>query len=134
MTKTGSFKISEKSSVLKMTLFKIVLLQGRHFSEYVTSKAQMCLGLIDFLKYCNLEFVNEWIMQVKAWMFKINAILICTGIFHIVRLKIWNYCALTCCFLKMMFFVESDCFKSILINLLLNVFFQMFLTVLVIAI
>lgn len=61
-----------------MALFKIVLLQERHFSEYVTSKAYMCLGLIDFMKYCNFGIVNEWIKQVKARMFKINAILICT--------------------------------------------------------
>lgn len=38
----------------------------------------MCLGLIDFMKYCNFGIVNEWIKQVKARMFKINAILICT--------------------------------------------------------
>lgn len=59
MVKTGSwFKISKEPSVLKMALFKIVLLQGRHFSEYVTSKAQLCLGLVDFMKYCN--WVCTW--------------------------------------------------------------------------
>lgn len=66
-----------------MALFKIVLLQERHFSEYVTSKAYMCLGLIDFMKYCNFGIVNEWIKQVKARMFKRNAILICTDNFFL---------------------------------------------------
>lgn len=40
MVETGSgLKGSKKLSVLKMALFKVVLLQERHFSEYVTSKA-----------------------------------------------------------------------------------------------
>jgi len=30
------------------------------------------------MKYCNFGIVNERIKQVKARMFKINAILICT--------------------------------------------------------
>jgi len=30
------------------------------------------------MKYCNFGIVNEWIKQVKARMFKVNAILICT--------------------------------------------------------
>lgn len=40
-------------------MWQVVLLQERHFSDYVTSKAQTRLVLIELVRYCDLGTVNE---------------------------------------------------------------------------
>lgn len=44
---------------MKRGIIEVVVLQERHSSEYVTSKASMCLHLTELMKYCDLGIVSE---------------------------------------------------------------------------
>lgn len=43
---------------MKRGIIEVVMLQERHSSEYVTSKAAMCLHLTELMEYCDLGTVS----------------------------------------------------------------------------